>query len=258
MKQTSLQILLLLLSVSITISCQSSSNTDANEQESMDDQLVMNQLSDDEIAEGWELLFDGSTTNGWSTYGQDTIGSAWNVTDGMLHLDASEKNDWQTVGGGDIVTDQSFGNFHLKLEWKIAENGNSGIMFHVQEDFQFPYPWLTGPEMQILHNEGHPDGKIEKHRAGDLYDLIACSEESVAPLGEWNLAEIIVKDSTLTFKLNSAVVVQTTLWDDAWRALIAGSKFKSMPSFGTFQSGKIALQDHGDDVWFRNVKIKNL
>jgi hypothetical protein len=258
MKYFALPLIATVLSLLFTISCQSSSNASDDSSTSTENSTVLNQLTEQEIAEGWQLLFDGSSTDGWSTYGQDTIGAAWKVSEGLLYLDASQKNDWQTVGGGDIITDQEFDDFHLKLEWKIAENGNSGIMFHVQEDFQFPYPWLTGPEMQILHNEGHPDGKIEKHRAGDLYDLVACSEESVAPVGEWNLAEIIIENETLTFKLNSVTVVQTILWDDSWKALIAGSKFKDMPSFGTFKSGKIALQDHGDDVWFRNIKIRRL
>jgi hypothetical protein len=112
--------------------------------------------------------------------------------------------------------------------------------------------------MQILHNEGHPDGKIEKHRVGDLYDLIAASEDASKPVGEWNLAEIISQDNQLRFILNGKEVVKTTLWDDAWKQMIANSKFKEMPGFGTFKKGKIALQDHGDMVWFRNIRIRRL
>ena len=209
--------------------------------------------------DGWVLLFDGKTTKGWHTYGKTSIGKAWKVADGALYLDASNKNDWQTSEGGDIVTDQTFVNFHLKLDWKVAPNGNSGIMFYVQEDpSKYEYAWQTAPEMQVLDNAGHPDAKIIKHRAGDLYDLIASSPETVKPAGEWNHAEIISNNGTLEFYLNGTKVVSTTMWDDSWKTLIAGSKFKDMPGFGTFKSGKIALQDHGDNVWFRNILVKRL
>ncbi|MDX5482162.1 MAG: DUF1080 domain-containing protein [Hymenobacteraceae bacterium] len=209
--------------------------------------------------DGWVSLFDGKTTQGWHTYGKDSIGKAWTVEDGTLHLDASNKKDGQTSDGGDIVTDETFEDFHLKLDWKVAKNGNSGIMFYVQEDPEkYEYAWQTGPEMQVLDNAGHPDAKIVKHRAGDLYDLITSSPETVKPAGEWNHVEIISNNGQLEFYQNGTKVVSTTLWDDSWKALIAGSKFKDMPGFGTFKSGKIALQDHGDDVWYRNIMIKRL
>jgi hypothetical protein len=207
----------------------------------------------------WIDMLANDNLSRWHNFNKpDSIGGAWSLKDGVLHLNVAEKNDWQAKGGGDIVFDEVFDNFHLQVEWKISENGNSGIMFLVQEDTAFKYPWQTGPEMQILHNEGHPDGKITKHRAGDLYDLISVSKETVKGPGEWNLAEVMVKDKQLDFFLNGEKVVSTTLWDSSWNNLIANSKFKEMPGFGIFQSGKIALQDHGDAVWFRNVKIRRL
>lgn len=218
-----------------------------------------NSLSTKEQLEGWQLLFDGKTTNGWHTYGKNTVGAAWKVTDGTLHLDASNKSGWQTGDGGDIVTDQEFGDYHLKLEWKISPNGNSGIIFNIQDDpAKYKYVWHTGPEMQVLDNNGHPDAKIHKHRAGDLYDLIASSKETVRPVGEWNLAEIIQHNNKLELRLNGETIVTTSLWDESWKSLLAGSKFRDMPDFGRFRSGRIALQDHGDNVWFRNIKIRKL
>jgi hypothetical protein len=174
-------------------------------------------------------------------------------------MDAASKKSYTTNEGGDIVTDQDFDNFDLKLEWKISKNGNSGIMFYVHEDtLKYKSPYNTGPEMQVLDNTGHPDAKIYKHRAGDLYDLIASSKEVVKEPGDWNQVEIVANKGKLDFYLNGAHTVSTTLWDDNWRSMIANSKFASMPDFGTFKSGKIDLQDHGDDVWFRNIKIKKL
>lgn len=207
----------------------------------------------------WQSLFDGKTTAGWHTYGKNTIGKAWKVEDGTLRLDAASKKDWQTSEGGDIITDKVFENFHLKLDWKLAPNGNSGVMFFINEDEQkYQHPWHTGPEMQVLDNAGHPDAKIIKHRAGDLYDLITVSKETVKPAGEWNTAEIVANNGSLTMHLNGTEVIKTTMWNDEWRAMIAGSKFKDMPGFGTFRRGKIALQDHGDNVWFRNIMIREL
>jgi hypothetical protein len=220
---------------------------------------MQNDSTNANMQDGWQPLFDGKTTAGWHNYGKTTIGSAWKVADGVLFLDASQKDNWQIQDGGDIVTDQDFDNFHLKLQWKIDTGGNSGIMFYVHEDtVKYKYPWNTGPEMQVLDNEKHADAKIPKHHAGDLYDLIASTPETVKPAGEWNDAEIIADHGNLTFRLNGADVVKTTMWDDSWKQMIAGSKFKEYPDFGTYKSGKIALQDHGNNVWFRNIMIKEL
>ncbi|MFZ9717748.1 MAG: 3-keto-disaccharide hydrolase [Chitinophagaceae bacterium] len=211
------------------------------------------------IAQGkWVSLFDGKTTAGWHQYGNKPIGSAWKVVDGTLMLDASNKEGWQVKGGGDIVTDLAFEDFHLQLEWKIAKNGNSGIMFYVQETPEFTHPWKTGLEMQVLDNNGHPDAKIITHRAGDLYDLISAKPETVKTAGEWNMAEIISSKGQLQFFLNGVKVLETTMWNEAWHNMIAASKFKEFPGFGTYKKGRIALQDHGDDVWFRNIRIKRL
>ncbi len=217
-----------------------------------------NTLNEQDKSNEWQLLFDGNTTNGWHTYGKQAVGKAWKISDGSIHLDASNKKDWQTNDGGDILTDDEFDNFHLQLDWRIAPGGNSGVIFYINEDsVKYKYPWYTGMEMQVLDNAAHADAKITKHRAGDLYDLIV-SKETVKPAGEWNHAEIISNMGKLEFYLNGQQTLSTMLWDDNWKNLIAGSKFKDMPDFGTFKKGKIALQDHGDNVWFKNVRIKRL
>ena len=133
------------------------------------------------------------------------------------------------------------------------------MIFYIHEDSaKYRYPWQTGPEMQVLDNERHSDAKIHKHRAGDLYDLIPCTKETVKPALEWNHAEIRAVDGKLDFFLNGENIVSTTMWTPEWKALVAGSKFKDMPDFATYKSGRIGLQDHGNTVWFRNVEIKRL
>ena len=202
---------------------------------------------------GWKPLFDGKTTKGWHSYGKTEPSSSWVAEKGVLHL---------TPGGtehGDLVTDEEYSNFHLKLEWKISKNGNSGVIFFVKEDLaKYSATYNTGMEMQVLDNDGHPDAKIYKHRAGDLYDLIASSKETVKAVGEWNQVEIISNNGKLDLILNGTTVVSTTMWDENFNSLIEGSKFKGWPGFATFKAGKIALQDHGDEVWYRNIKIQKL
>jgi len=215
-------------------------------------------IAKDTADTGFTPLFDGKTTNGWHTYGKTGIGKSWKMENGLLHLDASKKADWQTADGGDIVTDNEYDNFYLKVEWKISRAGNSGIMFYVKEDPKYEYAWHTGPETQVADNKENEDGKLIKHRAGDLYDLISLSKEVVKPAGVWNKTEVIANNGKLDIVVNGEKVISTTLWDDNWKKLVAGSKFKEWPDFGTFRKGRIALQDHGADVWFRNVEIKKL
>jgi hypothetical protein len=205
----------------------------------------------------WTTLFDGKTTKGWHSYGKSTAGKAWNVADGALHLQVSNKKGYQTAGGGDLVTDDEFGDFHLMLDWKIASNENSGIIFYVNEDTsKYKESWNTGMEMQVLDKNGHPDAKIYKHNVGDLYDLIACSTDVAKGANEWNHFEIKSIKGKLDFYVNGTNVVSTTLWNDQWKNLVANSKFKKMPGFGIYQKGRIALQDHGGEVWYKNIKIK--
>ena len=214
---------------------------------------VDNTLTAGEKEQGWKLLFDGQTTAGWRNFKSTGIGPAWKVEDGTLTLvtGGDEK-------GGDIITDQTYENFELSLEWKIAEGGNSGIIYHVLEEEQYDRVWQTGPEMQILDDDGHPDGKIVKHRAGDLYDLIECEVVTVNPPGEWNKIRLISDNGRVEHWQNGRKVVEFNMDDPSWQTLIAGSKFKDMPGFEKTKKGYISLQDHGDRVWFKNIKIRQL
>lgn len=245
------QIFVFAVAISL-IAC--SDNSSEKKEETKIEPVINPLLTPEEQKDGWQLLFDGTSITGWHNYGGGPIGNAWKVSDGTLQFDGSSKKD--TIAQ-DLVTDEEYENFDLKLEWKVDTGGNSGILFYVHEDATYRRPYWTGPEMQVLDNNAHPDAKITKHRAGDLYDLISCSKETVRPALEWNQVEIKSVNGKLDFFLNGENVVSTTMWDDNWRKMIAASKFKEWPGFGTFKKGKICLQDHGDNVWFRNIKIKS-
>jgi hypothetical protein len=248
-----MKFLLLAASIAFTaVSCQQRNNTANTGNAALPQDSAS--ASSANADTGWQNLFNGHSLAGWHTYGKTTAGNAWKADSGTIHLDASASE-----GRGDLITDKEYGDFDLKLEWKISPNGNSGILFYVKEDTsRFDETYKSGPEMQVLDNNGHPDGKILKHRAGNLYDLIASNPESAKGPGEWNTVEIISKNSHLELYLNGVKGVSTTLWNDAWNKMIAGSKFKNMPGWGSFKTGHIALQDHGNDVWYRNIMIKKL
>jgi Domain of Unknown Function (DUF1080) len=208
---------------------------------------------------GWISLFDGNSLNGWHTYGEKKAGSAWNSDSFSIHLKPGLKNGYQTAGGGDLVSNDTFSNFDLKLEWKIARKANSGIMIFVKEDIaKYKETWNTGPEMQVCEKDSNEDAHSPKHEAGDLYDLISSVAMSARPALEWNQVEIVSNNSRLDLYLNDVHIISTVLWGDHWKKLIAASKFNTMPGFGSFHSGHIALQDHGEEVWYRNIKIKKI
>lgn len=213
-----------------------------------------NTLSKREKNQGWQLLFDGASMNGWHKFGGGPVGKGWKVSDGAIFYDPSAKD------GIDIVTDQEFENFDLKLEWKVSKGANSGIMFYVNEDTsKYKVPWVTGPEMQVLDNIDAIDNKKPNHLAGTLYDLIGTVADSKPkPVGEWNQAEIKCVNGKLDMYFNGVHTVSTTMWDDNWKKMVANSKFRTMPGFGTFKKGHIDLQDHGHEVWYRNIKIRTL
>jgi hypothetical protein len=203
---------------------------------------------------GWTSLFDGKTTKGWHNYGKKDISPLWKVENGYLLM--SEK------GAGDIATDKEYENFELELEWKISEGGNSGVYYLVNENPEkYTKGWNTGPEMQILDDDKHPDatkGKDGNHRAGSLYDLIPATNKQLKPVGEWNVAKIVVDKGKVEHWLNGTKVVSYDLNSPTFLELVKASKFSAHPDFAKFRKGRIVLQDHGDLVWYRNIRIKKL
>ncbi len=202
----------------------------------------------------WVSLFNGKDLKGWHSWQSDNVLPQWKIEDGAIVL--AEK------GGKDLVTDKEYGDFELELEWKISEGGNSGVIFHVIEDKKYCCPYATGPEIQVLDDEKHPDakkGKTGNHKAGSLYDLLPPNDfTAVKPAGEWNKAKIVIKNGKGESWLNGKKVVDFPVQGEEWTKMIASSKFKSMEGFGTFPKGKIALQDHGNKVSYRKIRIKEL
>ncbi|MRG44954.1 DUF1080 domain-containing protein [Chitinophaga sp. SYP-B3965] len=202
----------------------------------------------------WALIhWQSLSADQWRGYQKDHLPAEWIVEDGALTLTKK--------GGGYIVTKEEYEDFDLRMEWKIAEGGNSGVLFHVSEDPQYKNVYETGPEVQVLDDERHPDAKKGAegtHKAGANYDLMPPLVNAVKPAGEWNDFRLKVKNGHVQHWLNGKKVHDYQLESKEWQTLVDKSKFAVMPQYGKFKSGHISLQDHGNRVWFRNIRIRRL
>jgi hypothetical protein len=207
----------------------------------------------------WIELFDGTSTDQWKQYNKDTFPQVgWVIEDDMLVFRPGGGPDW--TSGLDIITRQKFSNFDLRLEWMIAEGGNSGIFYHVLEQPTQAIYW-SGLEMQILDNENHPDatqGIDGNRKAGSLYDLIPANPQNTKPHGEWNEVRIVSDGPKIEHWMNGEKVLEFNRWTVEWFELLRGSKFRTFNEFGAMSAGHIGLQDHGDVVKFRNIRIREL
>jgi 3-keto-disaccharide hydrolase len=206
-----------------------------------------NMLTPAEQSQGWRLLFDGKTTTGWRGYRKSAMPAGWQVEDGALT---------RVAEAGDIVTTGQYRNFELALEWQVVKGGNSGIFYRVSEDLE--YPWQSGPEMQVLDDGGHPDGKSPLTSAGALYAIYPARRGVARPGGEWNAVRIVLDGNHVEHWLNGVKLVDAELGSPDWEARVRKSKFATMPRYGRNSSGHIGLQDHGDRVAYRNIKIRVL
>jgi len=205
-------------------------------------------LTTAERAEGWRLLFDGSSLDAWRGYRKPAIPGGWQAIDGSLVLVGA--------GAGDIITRDQFRNFDLRLEWKVAEGGNSGIFYRATEEGN--YIWQSATEMQVLDDAHHADGKSELTSAGSNFALYSVRRGISRPAGEWNAVRLLVNGSNVEHWLNGVKVVEYELGSAEWQARVRGSKFSTMPLYGRSPQGHIGLQDHGDRVEFRNIRIRVL
>ena len=208
----------------------------------------------------WVTLFDGKSFDGWHQFNETKMSSAWDIVDDAMVFDPSKQMDKKQ--NNDLVTDKEYTNFELSLEWNIAEGGNSGIFWGVKEGEQYRKPYTTGPEIQVLDNERHPDALANPkfHQAGALYDMVQPEQDVCKPAGEWNhvLLSIDYKSNKGSVALNGVEIVTFPVSGEKWDELIANSKFSDWDHFAKFKTGKIGLQDHGDMVSYRNIKIREL
>jgi len=213
---------------------------------STSDAQAPNTLTAEERAAGWRLLFDGTVIDQWRTFGQPAPGDGWQVVDGAL----------TRVGpGGDLITKEQFADFEFALDWKLGgAAGNSGVMFRVIEGLAQTYH--SGPELQILDDEGHRDGRVPETSCGANYALHASSKPMCRPVGEWNSTRLVVRGAHVEHWVNGEKVVEYELWTPDWQAKVAASKFREWPEYGKAARGHIAIQDHGNLIAFRNLKIR--
>jgi hypothetical protein len=195
---------------------------------------------------GFRPLFDGTSTAAWRGYRADSLPAGWRVVDGALT---------RVAQAGDIITREQFGDFELRLEWKVAPGGNSGIFYRVTEEFGAPYE--SGPEMQVLDDARHSDGASRLTSAGAVFGLYPFPAGIVKPAGQWNEVRLVVRGAHVEHWLNGTSI-EYELWTDDWKARVTGSKFRQWPGYGLSRRGHISLQDHGDVVSFRNIRIRNL
>jgi len=264
-----LKFLTLALLFALFMSCGSKQETETTDQTPAEPQAVdtsdLNILTDEEKVNGWILLFDGESFDGWRGLGREGIPEGhWIIEDGTIKKVSSKdvplQEDGQPLVGGDLITIQTFENFELYLEWKISPAGNSGIKYNVSEEMSTAYPpkyAALGFEYQILDDEGHPDAQVgENHTAAALYDLIAPKGKSLSPVGEFNTARIVFRKNHGAHWLNGVKVLEYNLETSQMDELIASSKYKNITDFAKKRNGHIELQDHTDAVWFRNIKIR--
>ncbi|MBA4746026.1 MAG: DUF1080 domain-containing protein [Muricauda sp.] len=212
-----------------------------------------NQLLEVEKKEGWKLLFDGETMDGWHLYNDPNANSVWEVVDGELHSNTSD----ESLTAGDLVTDQTYDDYELVLEWKVAGNGNSGIFINVQEMPDVPTAWQSGPEYQMLGAD-HMDYDVPEKRPGCLYVFQPQQNKVEVKQGEWNKTRIKQVDGKVAFYLNGVLTAEEDFSTSEWKERIAETHFSKYPEFGRTTEGKIALQYWYFETWFRNIKIREL
>ena len=230
--------------------------------------------------DGYYTIFDGKTFNGWRGYGKDAVPGKWTIDKGSIKFNGSGGGEAQDGDGGDIIFAHNFKNFELEFEWKVAKGSNSGVLYLAQEvqskdpntgEWRMEPIYISAPEAQILDNENHPDAKLGKdgnRQSMSLYDMIPAKPQNAKPFGEWNTSKILVYKGTVVHGQNGENVLEYHLWTQQWTDMLQASKFseKAWPlAFellnncgGPNREGYIGFQDHGDDVWFRNIKIKIL
>ena len=207
------------------------------------------------VVDGWTILFDGSDYNQWRGFQKDEVPQEWSIENGAMVYTPSNE------GGKTIITKKKYTNFVLSLEWKIGKGGNSGIFWGVSNEDKYSVAYQTGLEVQVRDNEIAPDTLVlPKHRAGAIFDVIAPKKDVAKAVGQWNTCVILVDYEANNAKvtLNEELILDFPLQGQEWDEILSQSKFRDWEGFGAYQTGFIGLQDHGNNVWYRNIKIKEL
>ncbi|MEY8781335.1 DUF1080 domain-containing protein [Allomuricauda sp. XS_ASV26] len=243
---------LMLALLAISVACKENPKENKEEKEEV---IEIVKESENE----WVTLFDGSSFEGWHYYNGGPVTEPWKLEDGAMVFYPPENR--EEGASFNLVSDAEFTDFILTMEWKIAEGGNSGIFWGVSEDEKYAQPYLTGPEIQVLDNERHPDAQNGENRmAGALYDMVSPTQHVTKPAGEWNTFELMVNHKTNKghVVLNGTKIVEFPVHGPDWDKMVTSSKFADWEGFGAYRTGKIGLQDHGDRVSYKNIKIKAL
>jgi len=236
------------------VSCQKSNSS--NEEVTMPD---LNSLTEDEKTAGWELLFDGTTLDGWKRYNQDTIGPLWSTKDGMIICDGTGLGEGSKNAGGSLTTTKQFGNFELIAEWKITKGGNSGILYHVVEKPDYKSDHETGPEYQVIDDLGYDGDLKDAQKAGSNYDMYpAPATKKLMPAGEWNSSRIVYNNGHVEHWLNGEKILEFEEGSDDFNERFQKSKWVDYPVWNVSKTGAFSLQDHGAPVYFRNIKARSL
>ncbi|NLJ00210.1 MAG: DUF1080 domain-containing protein [Bacteroidales bacterium] len=241
-------------------------------------QVDLSQFETD--ADGYIAIFNGKDFTGWRGYGKENVPGKWTIEDGAIKFNGSGGGEAQDGDGGDIIFAHKFQNFELTFEWKVDKGSNSGVFYLAQEvqakdpntgEMRLEPIYISAPEAQILDNENHPDAKLGKdnnRQSMSLYDMIPANPQNSKPFGEWNTGKIMVYKGTVVHGQNGENVLEYHLWTQQWTDMLQASKFSQDKwplafellnnAGGPDRKGYIGLQDHGDDVWFRNIKVKIL
>ena len=247
MKNRSL--LFLILGIAIFFSCKNEASKNAKTQNQISE--VSDKENSTEI-----ILFDGTNTEDWRVFNGTEFPDNWSIEEGTLKCDGTAAT---IENGGDLVYVKAFENFELSLEWKISSGGNSGIFYHIVEGKEYHAPYQTGPEYQILDDAGFPElNHLELSGADYAMYPSAPSKKTIKPVGEWNTSKIVFTPVRTEHWLNGQKVVEFVPWSEEWKAKKAASKWNSEANYGAAKTGLIGLQDHGQPVWYRNIRIKEL
>lgn len=253
MEKLSLKILLLIIAIVIN-SCGKTINNDPKAlYAELEKDKTPNTLAKKEKKNGWQLLFDGKTTNGWHGYNMKTFPDSWAIEDGSFTMNSQ--------GGGesqDIITNMKYRDFAFSLEYKLTKGANSGIIFQVAEDTIYKYPYETGPEFQVIDHENWPDPLQDWQINGANYAMYPPMVKPYRAVGEWNHLLLVVKDNFVTQILNGEVVVKYEKNTEEWKKLRNSGKWSDFPDWGKFDEGYISLQNHGTKVWYRSIKLKEI